>query len=632
MFFLRRPTMITLLAAALVVTGLAAYLFRDGARRAPRDRREAVEEPDSPVSRPPREGSAPSERPRTRAVAARTYPIEGVVRDEGGRPVAGAAVRATSRDGGREFVTAADAEGRYRVEPDEPVVAFDVLAEGFLPLIGTENGRSNGRRDFVCEGDGVSRCDFRLRSAASLQGRVVDETGAAVPRATVYVISPEHSVLDVVHAGNVVATDRDGWFSFTGLPEGVYDLGARASEHLPALVRDVAVGRNGRVTKSITLRRGRTLTVRVHNAGPTTRVRASDPRLRTTLLPPGGIEALVQGLVGREYADLALVDVALEKPDETLVLGGLPPGPIDVAALDPSRVTEDGLGRLLDFEGDPAELTLLDGLYVAVRAVDAVTRRDLEPRVARNVEGQTRLHPVDRGDKGLYLVPQDERRQSLVFDLEGYERTTVPIERGRTAYEVEMQPVAEGETGAFVLVFEPALENGRVALVGRDARGVHAWTRHLERPDDKGRWVVAGVPVGEYAVTVLASGMIPVQLPRVVVTGTFRETHRIQILPGGGLAFRVTDTEGNLLDKVGLELKDAAGARVDLHILTHVSEGRAFLSINYVPSAASARADSGLAAGAYTLTAYRDGYLPGSVGFVVQTNDVAEVNVVLSPR
>ena len=66
--------------------------------------------------------------------------------------------------------------------------------------------------------------------------------------------------------------------------------------------------------------------------------------------------------------------------------------------------------------------------------------------------------------------------------------------------------------------------------------------------------------------------------------------------------------------------------------MTHVSEGRAFLSVNYLPSAATARADSGLAPGDYTLTVFKEGFEPATEGFVIRGHEVAEVAITLRPR
>jgi hypothetical protein len=98
------------------------------------------------------------------------------------------------------------------------------------------------------------------------------------------------------------------------------------------------------------------------------------------------------------------------------------------------------------------------------------------------------------------------------------------------------------------------------------------------------------------------------------------------------VSLKVTDAAGELLEKVWLELRDPAGAQIDVHVITHVSEGRAFLSINYLPSDATARADSGLAPGPYAITVYKPGYDPAIREFVVQGTEVASVTIALSPR
>ena len=71
------------------------------------------------------------------------------------------------------------------------------------------------------------------------------------------------------------------------------------------------------------------------------------------------------------------------------------------------------------------------------------------------------------------------------------------------------------------------------------------------------------------------------------------------------------------------------GAQIDVHVMTRVSDGRAFVSVNYLPSAATAAADSGLAPGDYTLAAGREGYAPASKPFSIRGTEVAEVTIVL---
>jgi hypothetical protein len=106
----------------------------------------------------------------------------------------------------------------------------------------------------------------------------------------------------------------------------------------------------------------------------------------------------------------------------------------------------------------------------------------------------------------------------------------------------------------------------------------------------------------------------------------------VALYPGGGMELKVVDTKGELLDKVTLDLRDPNNERIDIHFVTMVSGERGFTSINYIPSAATAKTDSGLAPGSYTLFAGRDGYEVGKAEFVVVGTDIAEVTVVLAKK
>ena len=165
-----------------------------------------------------------------------------------------------------------------------------------------------------------------------------------------------------------------------------------------------------------------------------------------------------------------------------------------------------------------------------------------------------------------------------------------------------------------------------------DAVGEQKWVKHVSVPDDEGRWRVEGVPVGTYDVSVLATKRVPGLLERVVVTRSLELTHRVVLSQGAGMTMRVTDPDGKLLDQVHIWLKDANERRIDLHILSEVSEGKGWISVNYLPSAAAASSDSGLAPGVYTITAYREGYEYGTEEFVVREGEENAVTVTLRPR
>jgi hypothetical protein len=629
--------LLLLLVTALAAVGLVAVLLSDDSGSDRRDREAtAFEAPETPEK--VRIPTAPdAEAPRRPATEADSWPVTGFVRDAAGRPIPGAVVLGHS--GGTTTRARTDVAGRYELVLPQPSVAFDVLATGFLPLLGLVNGGSNGRFDFFFEGDPPWTRDFTLEMAASLTGRVLDEQYQPVAGALVYVIPAEYVVLDQVTAGNTVRSAKDGTFSFPGLPAGLTDVGVRAPGFLPALARDVEVPERGAVTQDVTVKRGRDVKVVVHGAGEATEVLAADSRLRGRLLPPGGLPLLATGLVGRELVDFPVYLV--DRPDWTksapgdtrlvMQVRGLPAGPVDFAAQDPNRIAEPGLGSVLDSTEPEVELRLVKRALLPVIVLDSVSRQPLDPKITRSTEGRAGRVPVAREGEAL-VVPEDERRHTLHFELEGYATAELklPTDLPRPV-EVFMQPVAEGATGAFYLVFDPALR-GRVAVVGRDANGRGQWLRHVDKHDDEGRWEVAGVPVGEYTITVLATGAIPVTLPGVVVSRGVKSTHQVRLDEGGGLEFKVTNEKGELLDKVHVWLHDAAEQQIDVNILTSVSDGRGFVSVNYLPSAASARTDSGLAPGVYRLTAQRDGYAPVTREFAVRSGEVTEVAISLSPR
>ena len=529
-----------------------------------------------------------------------------------------------------------DQRGWYEVTVPVPQGVLECFAEGYLPQVGFVNGRSDGTQEFSCEGEGPWRRDFTLAVAASLRGRVMDESLGPVAGATVYVIEPAHVLLDRAHGGNVVRSGKDGFFLFHGVPAGTWDVGVRAEGFVPAMEKDVAVPERGSVQRDVVLKPGRRMLVTVIGGSGHTDVLVADSRLRGRLLPPGGLHALATGLVGREFIGLPAYWLA-EIGHETDASGitrshaefpGLGPGAVDVAAHHSGWITEPGLGSVLDSTAEKLELRLLQAGQVWIDAFDAATQQPIRPSVARETQGVAGRFPLDLD--AYVEVPRDERTHVLHFELEGYEPAQVAVPRELPAkVRVDMQPVAEGETGEFLLEFEPAFKEGWVAAVGRDAEGRPVWQRQVQEPDREGRWRIPKVPVGSWSVSVLATGMIPASLPRVDVRRGYRETYRVRLERGGGLDFKVTDAEGALLEKVHLFLKDPAERQVDVHVMTQVSGQRGFVSVNYVPSAAAARADSGLAPGAYTLTAWKEGYEPATESFAIRGTEVAQVTIVL---
>ena len=166
-------------------------------------------------------------------------------------------------------------------------------------------------------------------------------------------------------------------------------------------------------------------------------------------------------------------------------------------------------------------------------------------------------------------------------------------------------------------------------MVGRSDEGARSLNA---KHGLKGAWVVERIPVGNWDFTILATGMVPVELPGVRIVANATQEIRVSLYGGGGVELKIVDADGKLLDKVTLDLRNPDNKRIDVHFVTMVSGERGFTSINYIPSAATARADSGLAPGSYTLFAGRDGHEVGSSEFTVAGTDVAKVTVVLEKK
>ena len=540
--------------------------------------------------------------------------LSGFVFDTSRTPVRGALVRLP---GGVKIVTAGD--GHYSLDTEQTNVTVNVRARGYLPLV---------QRDTLIGAD--TKADFILERAAVLTGHVTDSGGRPVKGATVYRVSAEHQIAeDPVTA----RTNAEGEYLFPGLEQGVADLGVRVVGFLPALVRDVGIEGLGEHRQDFVLQSGRTVRFVVEGLDPNScaTVIAADSKLRSALLPPGGVRLLEDALLGREFLDRPVVTaVGLAIGASTLT--GLPHGPVDFSLRRNKHwITELGSGRLLDNVDSEITLTAIPARLVAPVVRDAVTREVIFPKVTRISDGET--FDIDVFIEGkLFLVPQDTRRHSLRFELAGYVAKTVEVPKGddpdEDEMEVELQPAADSETGKLRLVFDPQLK-GRLGVIGRREGSARQFTA---APGPKGHWIVEKIPVGSWGFTFLGTGMVPVKVPDVrIVAGTTQEL-TVVAHAGGGIELRIEDESGNLLDKVSLELRAPDETRGDIHFLTMVSGQRGFTSINDIPSAATARADSGLAPGSYTLWAGREGYEASSSDFSIAGTEVEKVTVTLKKK
>ncbi len=616
---MRRPALLVLLLLGAVAGTLAVAsgLLSSNQARSGRAERETPSQPPlvPPTAPPPRERDPLEGGGGGRA----SWRLEGRVTGPEGRGIGGARVV------WGEARTTSAADGAYALEAAPIPSRLAVAAEGYLPVV----------EAFLPREAPPWRRDFTLAPAASVSGRVTGEGGLPEKGATVYVIAAGHAFLDLATVANTALTDEDGRYLLPGVAAGPTDLGARAAGYLPRVERDVVVPAQGRLAQDFALRRGRTVFAQVLEEPPETSVLAWDGRLRDRLLTGDGVEGLADALVGRSF-ELSPVVRGVRVGDR-FVLAGLSPAPADILAQAPGFLAEPGSGLLLGTLREEVTLSLIQGKPVRIEARDAATGKLVTPSIRRKSDGLKEPVDVEREADGTISLPADDRRHTLLFAADGYEPASLELpdlrrEPPAPLFRIHLTPVVEEASGSFFLVPEPPFA-GRMSVVGLRGDGSTAFVLHLPEADGRGRWMAAPVPLGEFRVTVLATGKVPFTIPRVVVTETLEETHSVRFSDGGGLALTVRDAEGNLLDQVHLMLVEGEGRRIPMQILTLVSEGgRGFVSIDYIPSAASAKSDSGLAPGSYTLTAVRDGYRAASKPFEIRGSEVAEVDLTLSRR
>ncbi|HZL72510.1 MAG TPA: carboxypeptidase-like regulatory domain-containing protein, partial [Planctomycetota bacterium] len=171
--------------------------------------------------------------------------LEGVVRDAAGNPVAGAKISMSLPD--PAFTARSDATGRYFI-PDVPVGSHAITASSdrFRP-------QTISPLELTTPGQTVP-LDFLLPFGASVAGRVLDESGAPVARASVTVSN---------EVARVVRTDENGEFRAEGLGEGLVTLSVVARGFGPAAMQGVAPGASG---VALTLKKAASLVGRIEGS------------------------------------------------------------------------------------------------------------------------------------------------------------------------------------------------------------------------------------------------------------------------------------------------------------------------------------------------------------------------------
>lgn len=148
--------------------------------------------------------------------------VAGVLRDEEGKPFAGATVEATERrtsSYGYVTFTRTDKDGRFEIFDFHPPEHFkDSETRGQLAFSHPDMLRSIVANVYALSAEDRERIDVTIRRGEMVRGRVLDSKGQPVSDAVIIAPPPESA------DRKEVRTDQDGRFTIKGLPKGAVAL------------------------------------------------------------------------------------------------------------------------------------------------------------------------------------------------------------------------------------------------------------------------------------------------------------------------------------------------------------------------------------------------------------------------
>ena len=163
--------------------------------------------------------------------------IRGTVRDAAGRPLRRAQIRVFAPElAGEPRSVSTDEDGRYELT-DLPAARYTVIAtrSGYLPLRhGQRRPLELGRPLQLADGQVIERVDFVLPRMGVIAGRITDETGDPIadvnvlPMRALYVEGRQQFV--PIGPGPLVRTDEDGEYRLGGLAPGSYVVMAQTAQ------------------------------------------------------------------------------------------------------------------------------------------------------------------------------------------------------------------------------------------------------------------------------------------------------------------------------------------------------------------------------------------------------------------
>jgi protocatechuate 3,4-dioxygenase beta subunit len=454
--------------------------------------------------------------------------LEGRVTDAAGRPVAGAPVlvEGLAADPGEEApstdpVSAASAR---TVTDDDGRYIFVSLKPGRSRAAALRPG---GRRLAGAVTDlraGPNRLDLTQPPELGVSGRVLDEQGAAVAGARIFLQGE-----DPADRWLVIGAE-DGGFRLAGIPEGDYRLSVLAKGFAQLEPRDIQVA--GAPVQGIELRLGRAGTI----VGNLVGIAPEELNGLMILAQEGG-----RRWTGREAPPARPRRLGLAGPDGRYRIPDIPPGrwrvmgrtaagrlalgSVDVApgsaetALD-LRFTS-GLtlsGRLL-VDGRPASGTVL------ATAEDLGAGGIGDRGGGQSTTGQDGTFSLSGLQPGTYLL--------LVFlDNRLWPLRTVELTADR---EIPLEIVTGTLTGLVLGPYGAPLSGARVALLPRTL-GIDAFLPGPRvQSDDQGAFELRRIPAGSHRLLVTRDGAAPFETAVTVPAGG---TLRVEIPLGPGTSLQ----------------------------------------------------------------------------------------------
>jgi protocatechuate 3,4-dioxygenase beta subunit len=452
--------------------------------------------------------------------------LAGTVRDDAGRPVKGAVVRA---EGGGLWSASppaerTDAQGAFTMPGVQP---------GDYVVVAREGGRALGIVTVVIEPETEASVQVVLSDGGFVTGRIVDEAGRPLSGRVRAEVFEERGLPSF--ASDLLASDAkaDGLFALGPLPLGTLDLGVSAPQRA-----------SRRVEASIPAR-SRTIDLGdvALEAGLAIRGRVTDREGGGI----GGASVRAQGQAGERSRGEATADA-----DGAFVVGGLKPGPYEVRATAPGHATAVAK---TEAGADPLQLVMETGGQIAGTVVDTQGR----PVAAARVQARAQATAGPSFDPDRFFFGNADEGEGR-FVLRDVAAGTYDLEAQATGYGTASLPNVRVAVGRTTTAGTITLGRGGVVrgtVVDADGQGIPGASVYADRDantrtsnyssqtDSAGAFEIRGVPPGRLEVRAQHPSYAPGKAAAVEVDPEKDPVPaRIVLVRGGRLEGRVRHRDG----------------------------------------------------------------------------------------